>query len=344
MKAAVLYGKKDVRIEEVLLPKPGPRDVLVRIKAVGICGSDIHYYEHFGMGESYQLTEPQILGHEAAGVVADVGKEVKNLAPGDRVTIEPGEACFSCRWCKEGHYNLCPDVKFLSTPFNKGAFAEYLVMRSDLVFKIPDTMSYEVASLAEPLSVGIHACELVEARPGKSLLILGAGPIGLMALAAARSFGATDITVCDIQDNRLQLAKGYGAAHIWNSTKEQPGDMLEKYGEVEGFDCCIETAGTGITQDLSISLTKKGGMIAFVGIPRETHVKLDVFDIIDKELSIKGVFRYANSYPAAVKILSGNIVDFTSLITKTFPLEKTGEALRFALEEKMTSVKTVVVN
>lgn len=195
MRAAVLYGKKDIRIEEVEKPSAGPGEVVVQIKAVGICGSDVHYYEEFRMGKTYEMVEPQILGHEPSGIVVETGEGVTGIKPGDRVAVEPGETCGRCRHCKSGHYNLCGDVRFLSTPGNKGAFAEYLVIGADMVFPIPDRMSYEVASLSEPLSVGIHACELAEVKPGDRLMILGGGPIGIMAAAAALAFGVTDITL-----------------------------------------------------------------------------------------------------------------------------------------------------
>ena len=342
MKAAFLYGKKDIRIEEVAVPEIKPHEVLVQIKAVGICGSDVHYYEHFGMGPAYQLTKPQVLGHEASGIVVKVGSEVKNLKPSDRVTIEPGETCFRCEQCKNGHYNLCPDVHFLSTPDNKGAFAEYLVMNSDLLYRIPDEMSFEVASLAEPLSVGIHACEQVNARPGKSLVILGAGPIGMVTLAAARAFGLTDITMCDIQESRLSFALRYGAKHVFVNKGINAEEVVQRFTDGAGFDCCIETAGSPVTHEMSISLMKKGGIIALVGIPAQSHVSINVSDIIDKELTVRGVFRYANSYKTAVQMLNSGVIDFKSLITKRFPLKETQAALQFALEEKNHSMKTII--
>lgn len=342
MKAAFLHGKKDIRMEEIPIPDVLEHQALIQIKAVGICGSDIHYYEHFGMGPAYQLTKPQILGHEASGIIASVGAAVTHLKVGDRVTIEPGETCFRCEACKSGHYNLCPDVEFLSTPNNKGAFAEYLVMNADLLYKIPDEMSYEIASLAEPLSVGIHACEQVLARPGKSLIILGAGPIGMLTLAAARAFGVTEITMCDLQESRLSLAKQGGAKHVFVNQDIGMEEIWERFTNGNGYDCCIETAGSSITHGITTSLVKKGGMIALVGIPVSSHVSLSVADIIDKELTLRGVFRYANSYKTAVELLSSGILDFNSLITKTFPLEQTSEALQYALEEKSQGMKTIV--
>ena len=345
MNAAILYGKKDIRIEEVEKPVPGPGEVVVQIKAVGICGSDIHYYEEFGMGKTYQMTEPQILGHEPSGIVTEVGEGVTRVQPGDRVSVEPGETCGRCRHCKSGHYNLCGDVRFLSTPGNKGAFAEYLIMGEDMVFPIPDTMSYEVACLAEPLSVGIHACELAEVKPDDRLLILGGGPIGIMAAAAARAFGVTDITVGDIQENRLQFAKEHCHVKQTVNTKEKTAEeiVMELTGG-QGFDCVIETSGAPAADYISVDLVRKGGRISLVGIPKEEAVPFDIFDIIDKEVTLKGVFRYVNSYPLAIQILNENVIDFDAMITKKFSLEQTAEALEYALTQKMNTIKTVIVN
>jgi L-iditol 2-dehydrogenase len=198
--------------------------------------------------------------------------------------------------------------------------------------------------MAEPLSVGLHACEQVEARPGKTVLILGAGPIGLMTLAAAKAFGVTDIIVCDIQKNRIKIAEEIGASHVFDSSEKDPVEVINSLTNNRGVDCCIETAGNTITHNLTVPLTRKGGNIALVGIPREPEAPMNVFDIIDKELTIRGVFRYANTYKTAVDILACGIVDFESLITQRFPLSETGRALETTLSEKNTSIKNVIVN
>lgn len=345
MLAAVLYGKKDIRIEQVEKPSVGPGQVLIGIRAVGICGSDVHYYEEFGMGPAYQMTEPQILGHESSGVILEVGEGVTRLHPGDRVTIEPGETCGHCRQCKSGHYNLCKDVRFLSVPGNKGAFAEYLVMNEEMAFPIPDDMSFEVACMAEPLSVGIHACEMAGVRPGVRLMISGAGPIGLMAAAAARAFGVSDITITDIQDNRLAFAKEHcHVPNVVNTAQMSTEDILEQYTNGEGFDCLIETSGAPACDYSAVDLVRKGGCISLVGIPKEEAVPFDIFDIIDKEITLHGIFRYANSYPTAIEILHSGVADFEAMITNKFTLEQTGDALDFALNHKQTAIKTIVVN
>lgn len=345
MNAALLYGKRDIRIEKVKRPTARPDEVVVQIKAVGICGSDIHYYQDFSMGKTYQMKAPQILGHEPSGIVVEVGENVKGLQIGDRVTIEPGETCGHCRFCKSGHYNLCKDVRFLSVPGNKGAFAEYVAMRSDMVFKIPDQLSYEIACLAEPLSVGLHACKLAEVKPGERIMILGGGPIGLMAAAAALAFGITDITLGDIQENRLEFAKEHcHVEKVINTRNLTAEEILKAVAEGEGFDCVIETSGASAADYMTVDLVRKGGRISLIGIPREEAVPFHIFDIIDKEITLKGVFRYTNCYPLAIQILKSNVIDFGAMITNRFSLEDTGEALEYALTHKQNSIKTVVVN
>lgn len=342
MKAAVLYGKRDVRIKDVVKPTPADHEVLIQIKAVGICGSDIHYYEEFGMGNTYKMTEPQILGHEPSGVVVEVGANVKKFKPGDRVTIEPGETCGHCVACRNGHYNLCEDVRFLSVPGNKGAFAEYVVMGEEMLFSIPDNMSYEIACMAEPLSVGIHACRLIHVQPEERLLVVGAGPIGLMTIAAAKAFGMKNITVCDVQKERLETAKEI--CHIENgflSTEKSPEQVREEYTDGKGYDCLIEASGAPVAQWSTISYLKKGGRMSMVGIPKEMKVGFNIFDLIDKEITVQGVFRYANDYPLAIQMLQERIIDFEKIITNRFPLQQTGEALEHALTNKK-SMKVVI--
>lgn len=345
MQAAVLYGKKDIRMEERPRPRASYGQVVVQIQAVGICGSDLHYYEEFRMGKTYEMTAPQVLGHEPSGVVVEVGEGVEGIRIGDRVAVEPGETCGKCRHCKTGHYNLCRDVRFLSTPGNQGAFQEYLAIGADMVFPIPDEMSYEVASLAEPLSVGIHACELAEVKPGDRLLVLGGGPIGVMAVAAALAFGVTDITLGDIQENRLDFARKYcRVRHTVNTKELSAREIVNVCTGGEGFDCVIETSGAPAADYMSVDLVRKGGRISLVGIPKEEAVPFHIFDIIDKEVTLKGVFRYANSYPLAIRILESKVLDFQKVITRTFPLEKTKAAMEFALQNKGDAIKTVIVN
>ena len=205
MKAAVLHAPGEIRIEERERPEPGPREVLVQITAVGVCGSDVHYYEHGRIGP-FIVEAPLMLGHESAGRVVELGEGVTKHAVGDRVTLEPGVPCGRCRECRAGRYNLCADVVFFATPPVDGAFAEFVPIHEDFAFALPDELSDEEGALMEPLSVGVWACQKAGVSAGDRVLVTGAGPIGQLAMQCARAFGATEVTVSDVNPHRLELA------------------------------------------------------------------------------------------------------------------------------------------
>ena len=219
MKAAVLHQARDLRLEDVPTPDYGPDDVLVKIGSVGICGSDVHYWRTGAIGD-FVVEEPMILGHEVAGVVAEVGENVHTLKVGDRVALEPGVPCRHCEMCKTGRYNLCPDVQFFATPPVNGALSDYAVSPADFAYKLPDSLSLDEAALIEPLSVGIHACRRGNLTAGQSVFIAGAGPIGLTSLAAAKAFGATEVFISDVRPHRLEVAKQMGATHAFNAKED----------------------------------------------------------------------------------------------------------------------------
>lgn len=227
MKAAYLKQVKEVEVEKIKVPSVSGKEVLVKMMAVGICGSDTHYFNHGSIGKR-MVQFPHIQGHECAGEIVAIGEEVTRFNVGDRVAIEPGVPCNTCEWCKLGKYNLCPEVQFLSTPPVKGAFVQYLKHREDFLFQIPDELSYEVATLAEPLSVGIHAFKRGSLEPGQTVFISGMGPVGLMAILAAKSFGAKHIIVSDLEELRLETAKKFGATEIINIIEEELESDLMK--------------------------------------------------------------------------------------------------------------------
>src|SRR4051795_1484705 len=221
VRAAVLNRPGEIVLEERSAPEPGPREVLVEISSVGVCGSDIHYYEHGRIGP-HVVDAPLILGHESAGPVAALGEGVTKHAVGDRVTLEPGVPCGRCRECRAGRYNLCADVVFFATPPVDGAFAEYVAIHEDFAFTLPDALSDEEGALMEPLSVGVWACRKAGVSAGDKVLVTGAGPIGQLAMQCALAFGATDVTVSDLNPYRLELARRTGATRT-----VKPGDELE---------------------------------------------------------------------------------------------------------------------
>ncbi|TQD81663.1 hypothetical protein C1H46_032759 [Malus baccata] len=208
--AAWLVDVNTIKILPFKLPTIGPNDVQIRIKAVGICGSDVHYLKTMKCAD-FEVKEPMVIGHECAGIVDKVGSEVKHLVPGDRVAVEPGISCAHCQQCKGGRYNLCPDMKFFATPPVHGALANQIVHPADLCFKLPENVSLEEGAMCEPLSVGVHACRRANVGPETTVLIIGAGPIGLVSVLAARAFGAQRIVIVDMDDNRLAMEKSLGA-------------------------------------------------------------------------------------------------------------------------------------
>src|SRR5918992_5461620 len=212
-RAAVMHGTHDVRLEDVPVPQPGPKEVLVEIRAVGVCGSDVHYYEEGRIG-SFVVDEPLILGHESMGTVVALGKGATKHEVGERVALEPGVPDMTCRECRAGRYNLCPNVRFFATPPIDGAFANYVAIHEDFAFTLPDSVSDEAGALMEPLSVGVWACQKANVSAGDRVLVTGAGPIGLLAAQCARAFGATQITVTDVNPHRLEMASRTAATRV----------------------------------------------------------------------------------------------------------------------------------
>jgi len=214
--AAVLHGIRDLRVESIAVPDPGPLEVQLAMRSVGICGSDVHYWTHGEIGD-FKLTTPMVLGHEASGVVVAVGSSVTHLVVGDRVAVEPGLPCMSCEFCRGGRYNLCVDMKFCATPPIHGSLAHRYNHRASFCYKLPENVSFDEAALLEPLSVAVHACRRGGVGLGSSVLICGAGPVGLLNMLVAKACGAAQVAISDISSSRLQKAKALGASHTINA-------------------------------------------------------------------------------------------------------------------------------
>lgn len=342
MKAAVLHGIRDLRIEELPDPKiEREDDVLVRIKAVGVCGSDVHFYTHGRIGD-FVVEKPLILGHESAGVVEEVGEGVKNLKPGDRVALEPGIPCRRCEFCKSGRYNLCPDVRFFAAPPVDGTFAEYVVHPADFCYKLPDNVSLEEGAMLEPLSVGLHGAILGGVRPGDAVAVLGSGPIGLMALQSARAMGAGRVICVDLYPFRLDLARRLGACETINAGEREAVEVIMELTGGRGVDVVFETAGAGITSQQAVEIARRGGTIVHIGLGSQEAVPMNIVKIIFKELKLQGVHRYANIYPRALELISSGDVDVRSMITSRYPLDRVEEALREPIERPDSTVKVMV--
>ncbi|WP_020618526.1 NAD(P)-dependent alcohol dehydrogenase [Paenibacillus daejeonensis] len=341
MTAAVMTKPGEIILEEQDIPQPAADEVLVKIMAVGVCGSDVHYYEHGRIGP-YVVEKPLILGHECAGVVVACGPEARRFQPGDRVAIEPGVTCGLCSYCKSGRYNLCPDVQFLATPPVDGAFVQYITHREDFLFAIPDRVTYEEASMVEPLSVGIHALNRANFQPGGSVAIIGAGPVGLLAVSAAKAYGASRIIVSDLEEKRLQAALALGATDVVPGRAGDPaGAILALTGDL-GVDLAIETAGHPVALKTALAVVRRGGKLSIVGLPPVDEVGLPIAEICDKEIDIFGIFRYTNTYEQAIRFLSAGAIDMMPMVTDHYPLEQAQDALERALTNKQGSLKVMV--
>ena len=341
MNAAVLNKPLDIEVRQVPIPEPKEDEALVRVHCIGICGSDVHYYEHGRIGR-YVVEKPIILGHELAGDVVKVGANVTNVKPGDRVAVEPGVTCGRCRHCKSGRYNLCPDVQFMATPPVDGAWAEYVTVRSDFLFKLPDGMSYEQGALIEPLSVGLHAMKRGRVTPSDRVLVTGLGPIGLLAVLSAKLFGVKEIYGTDIVPFRRELAKKLGVTEVIDPANENAAERLAELTGGEGVDVIVESSGNGRVVGDTVKLVKRGGRVVLIGMPAADEIPFNVNQIIDGELDILGVFRYANTYPGAIQLLAESGVDIEQAITHKFALSNIQEALDTAINAKDTSIKIMI--
>ena len=341
MKVAIMTDIQKMDFEERPIPQPKDDEVLVKLDYVGICGSDLHYYETGAIGD-YVVKPPFVLGHEPGGVVVEVGKDVKHLQVGDRVALEPGKTCGQCEFCKEGKYNLCPDVVFFATPPVDGVFQEYVAHEANLCFKLPDNVSTLEGALIEPLAVGFHAAIQGDAHLGQKAVVMGAGCIGLVSMMALKARGVSEVYVVDVMDKRLEKAKELGATGVINGMKE---DVVAKVKELtggRGTDLVIETAGAEVTSRQAILMARKGSTIVFVGYSRTGEVTLPMSIALDKELTFKTVFRYRHIYPMAIQAVADGKINLKGIVTDEFPLDEADKAMEFSMNNKADIVKAVV--
>jgi len=343
MKASFLYEPHKLGFEDIDIPRPAAGEALVKVEACGVCGSDIHYYEHGKIG-SFVIESPLILGHECGGTVVEVGDGVTNVKVGDRVAIEPGVPCRMCRYCKTGRYNLCPDVRFLATPPIHGAFTEYIVHGTDFLFPIADSVSFEQAAMCEPLSVGIYAARRGRITAGDTVAVLGSGPIGLMAIQAAKAFGASTVIATDVDNGRLELARKLGADITINAIEQDTKETFAQLAVEAGSepDTIIETAGTKATTAGTIELVRRGGRCVWVGLAPEGSFEIPVIEAVAREVDILGVFRYANTYQTAVNLIAAGQVDVTSPVTSHFSFDETDKAIELGAQHHGNEIKIMV--
>ncbi len=341
MKVAVMLGIGKMGFEERDVPQIKPDEVLVRLEYVGICGSDIHYYETGRIGD-YIVEPPFVLGHEPGGTVVEVGSAVSNLKPGDRVALEPGKTCGRCEFCREGKYNLCPDVVFFATPPVDGVFAEYVAHPADLCFKLPDNVSTLEGALIEPIAVGFHAANQGGAHAGQTAVVFGAGCIGLVSMMALLAEGVSRVYVVDVMQKRLDKALELGATGVINSAECDLASEIDRLTEGRGTDIVIETAGMEITTRQAIEIARKGSTIVLVGYSKSGEMTLPMSLFIDKELTFKSVFRYRHIYPMAIDAVAAGRVNLKGIVSNIFELDDIQRAMDLSVSDKANIVKSVV--
>ena len=341
MKVAVLTKIREIRIQERDIPRIGDNECLVRIRSVGVCGSDVHYYLHGRIG-SQVATPPHILGHESAGEVVQTGAAVTNVKKGDRVAVEPGIPCRNCESCKSGHYNLCKEIRFLGTPPIPGAYVEYLAVPSDFVFPIADRMSFDDAAMIEPLAVAVHSVNLGKVQPGDSIAVFGAGSIGLLTMQTAIACGATRAFITDPLDYRLEFAKKYGATAALNPEKTDVVEAILDLTSGRGVDVAFEAAGAEDTPNQGLKIAKRGGRFVWIGIQAVDRVAIEPEPLRRRAVTIKGVRRFKHTYPAAIELVRSGKVDVRSIVTHRFPIEEIEKAFRLVENYEDGVIKAVI--
>lgn len=341
MKVAVMNGIGKMGFEQRPIPVPKDDEVLVKLEYVGICGSDLHYYEHGRIGD-YIVEPPFVLGHEPGGTIVEVGKNVKGLKAGDRVALEPGKTCGHCEFCKTGRYNLCPDVVFFATPPVDGVFQEYVAHEAGLCFKLPDNVSTMEGALIEPLAVGFHAAQQGGAHMGQVAVVTGSGCIGLVSMMALKALGVTDVYVVDIMQKRLDKALELGATGVINGKEKDAVKEIEELTNGRGCDLVIETSGSEICANQGLEMLVKDGTLVQVGYSASATMNLNTSMICDKELTIRSVFRYRHIYPLAIKAVAEGKVDLKGIVTDIFDLDDVQNAMDSSVNNKADIVKAVI--
>lgn len=342
---AILVTPKHFEIQECPMPEPKDNEILMKVEYVGMCGSDIHGFEFGPFIPPKDPNQKIGLGHEVAGEVVKVGAKVTKFKPGDKVLIEPGVPDDSCEYCREGRYNICPAVDFMATqPNYKGALCQYMTHPEEWTYHVPEGMTTMEAALVELAAVGMHAAILGEARLGKSIVILGAGTIGLMVLQACLSLGATDITVVDVMQKRLDLALKLGAKRVINGKEQNTVEVLrseELYGD-HGVELVFECAGAVFTAQQAVEIVSRGGKIMMVGT-QSNPVPIN-FLKINREVTIQTSFRYCNNYPQTIEAIATGKFNVKDMVTHVYDYKDVQKAFEEAIDpvKKCDMIKGVV--
>jgi D-xylulose reductase len=343
MQALVLEETKNLKLRDYPFDEPlGPRDVRIKIHTVGICGSDVHYYQHGRIGP-FVVREPMVLGHEAAGTVVEIGSDVKLLKVGDRVCMEPGIPDPNSRASRLGMYNLDPAVRFWATPPVHGVLRPTVVHPADFTFKLPDNVSFAEGAMVEPLAVGMHAANKAQVKPGDLAVVIGAGPIGMVTLLAALAAGCSRVVIADVQPPKLDLATSLipGAVTPVNVKQQNLTDVVKKLTDGWGADIVFEASGNARAAAGVFEPLAPGGKVIFIGMPGEP-VQFDVVAAQVKEARIETIFRYAHVYPRALALMGSGKINVKPLITNKFGFAESVRAFDFACNMPANAVKAQI--
>jgi D-xylulose reductase len=338
----ILNKVHDVTFSERPVPEVAtPHDVLVAVNYTGICGSDVHYYDHGAIGH-FVVKDPMVLGHESAGTVVKVGSAVTSLKEGDRVALEPGYPCRRCEACLGGHYNLCPEMRFAATPPYDGTLTGFWAAPNDFCYKLPDNVSLQEGALIEPLAVAVHITKQAQIQPGQSVVVMGAGPVGLLCAAVARAYGASKVVSVDIVQSKLDFAKDFGSTHVYMSKRvsaeENARSLREECGLPDGADAVIDASGAEPSIQTSLHVVRVGGTYVQGGMGKP-DITFPIMALCIKEVTARGSFRYGSGdYKLAIELVASGKVDVKKLITTVVPFNKAEEAFKKVKEGQVIKI------
>lgn len=353
--AFVLRKVKDLAFEDRPVPKlRNSRDVRVHIEQTGICGSDVHYWQKGSIGK-FVLDSPIILGHESSGTVVEVGEDVPDLKPGDRVSIEPGVPCRFCDYCRSGNYNHCPDTVFAATPPHDGTLANYYLVAHDYCYKIPDSMDFEEAAMVEPVAVAVQICKRAQLKATDSVVVFGCGPIGLLCQAVAKAYACKKVIGVDISEGRLAFASKFAADHVYKSPKKNEGEenasyaarvsqeIIEKFDLGEGADVILEATGAPPCIQTGVYVARPGGARFVQAGMGQEFIDFPVTAALIKELNWTGSLRYTTGvYPTAVDLVKSGRVNVKPLITNRFKFEEAEKAFELVKQAREDVIKVII--
>ncbi|WP_391529055.1 NAD(P)-dependent alcohol dehydrogenase [Photorhabdus akhurstii] len=339
MKALVLEKAGQISIQDWEAPEiVGENDVEIKIHSVGICGSDVHYYQYGRIGP-FIVEKPMILGHEASGVITAVGKNVTHLKIGDRVCMEPGIPNLQSPQSRAGIYNLDPEIRFWATPPIDGCLRERVIHPAAFTFKLPDNVSFAEGAMVEPLSIGMQAATKAEIKPGDIALVVGAGTIGIVTALAALAGGCSDVIICDVFDEKLEIAKQYPGLHPVNS--KALAEKVNVLTNGNGVNILFECSGAKPVIATISEHIAPGGIAVLVGMPIDP-APLDIVSAQAKEITFKTIFRYANMYPRTIRLLSSGKLKVTPLLSATYKFKDSVQAYERAAEGRPTDIKIML--